>query len=259
MSKVGLVTGSTSGIGLGIARVLATKLNAVIINGFAAPNEVEKIKAELSSTKGSRIEYVDADLSKPPEIARMFQKIHEMFPSGLDVLVNNAGVQHVCPVEDFPDDKWDDMIAVNLSSPFYTIKASLPKMKEKGFGRIINIASAHGLVASVNKAPYCASKHGVIGLTRSVALETAENGITCNAICPGFAFTPLVKKQVEAYADQKGLSFEEAKKQFVADKHPHRDFVNPEEIGELIAFLCSPAARMITGASLSIDGGWTAR
>ncbi|XP_065834993.1 D-beta-hydroxybutyrate dehydrogenase-like [Oscarella lobularis] len=258
VSRIGLVTGSTSGIGLGIARVLATKLEALIISGFATADQVTQIKSELTSAKGCQIEYVNADLSRPTEIAKMFNKIHEIFPEGLDVLVNNAGVQHVCPTENFPNDKWDDMIAVNLSAPFHAIKSALPKMKEKGYGRIINIASAHGLVASANKAPYCATKHGIVGMTKSVALETAESGITCNAICPGFAYTPLVKKQVEAYADQKKLSFEEAKKMFVADKHPHKDFVTPEEIGEMIAYLCTPAARMITGATLSIDGGWSA-
>ena len=250
--KVALVTGSTSGIGLGIARALAAEGATVMLNGFGEAAEIERLRAEM---KGA---YLAADMAKPAEVRRLVeQTIAEL--GRLDVLVNNAGIQHVAPVEDFADERWDAVVAINLSASFHAIKAALPQMRRRGWGRIINIASAHGLVASVNKVAYVATKHGLVGLTKVVALETAASGVTCNAICPGWVLTPLVQKQIDELARRESISGEEAKRRLLADKQPSGEFATPAQIGGLAAFLCSDAASQIRGATLSIDGGWTAQ
>jgi 3-hydroxybutyrate dehydrogenase len=242
--KTAVVTGSTSGIGLGIARALAARGADVVLNGFG---EGPALATEL----GAR--YLPADMSKPGEIVRM---IEEAAP---DILVNNAGIQHVADVDAFPLDRWDAVLAVNLSAPFHAIRAALPRMKSRNWGRIINIASVHGLVASAGKAAYVAAKHGLIGLTKVVALETARTGVTCNAICPGWVDTPLVRRQIEERAAREGTSTSDAKTKLLAEKQPSRDFATPEQIGELAVFLCSPAAEQIRGAALPVDGAWLAQ
>jgi len=250
--KVALVTGSTSGIGLGIARALAAEGATVMLNGFGDAAEIEKLRAGL---KGR---YHGADMAKPAEVRRLVaQTVAEL--GRLDILVNNAGIQHVAPVEEFPDERWDAVLAINLSASFHAIKAALPGMRARRWGRIINIASAHGLVASANKAAYVATKHGLVGLTKVVALETAATGITCNAICPGWVLTPLVQKQIDELALREKLSGDEAKRRLLAEKQPSGEFATPEQIGGLVVFLCSQAASQIRGASLSIDGGWSAQ
>ena len=249
--KVALVTGSTSGIGLGIARALAGAGADVVLNGFG---DGAAVQAELARRFKVRVSYDPADMTRPAEIRRMVERA-----GGVDILVNNAGIQHVAPVEEFPDERWDAVLAVNLSAVFHGIKAVLPQMKQRGWGRIINIASAHGLVASANKAAYVTAKHGVVGLTKVVALETAATGITCNAICPGWVLTPLVQKQIDDLARREGIPGEEAKRRLLAEKQPSGEFATPEQIGALALFLCSDAAAQIRGASLSIDGGWTAQ
>ena len=256
--KLALVTGSTSGIGLGMARALAAQGAKVLLNGFGDAAEIEQIRAGMSKEFGVTVEYDGADMTKPDEIEAMIVRAQERH-GAVDILVNNAGIQHVAPVDKFPTDRWDAVIAINLSSSFHTIRCVLPAMKERNWGRIINVASAHGLVASAEKAAYVAAKHGVVGLTKVVALETARTGITCNAICPGWVLTPLVQKQIDARAQQMGASGNEAKDAMLAEKQPSRDFATPEQIGALAVFLCSPAADQIRGTSLPIDGGWTAQ
>jgi 3-hydroxybutyrate dehydrogenase len=250
--KVALVTGSTSGIGLGIARALAAEGASIMLNGFGDAAEIERLRAELKAR------YHAADMAKPAEVRRLVEEAVSQL-GRVDILVNNAGIQHVAPVEQFPDERWDAVIAINLSASFHAIKAALPHMRRRGWGRIINIASAHGLVASAQKAAYVAAKHGVVGLTKVVALETAASGITCNAICPGWVLTPLVQKQIDDLAGREKLSGDEAKRRLLAEKQPSGEFATPAEIGALAAFLCSDAASQIRGASLSIDGGWTAQ
>jgi 3-hydroxybutyrate dehydrogenase len=250
--KVALVTGSTSGIGLGIARALAAEGAKIMLNGFGAAADIEKLRSELKAR------YHAADMAKPPEVQRLVEETVGQLGS-IDILVNNAGIQHVAPVEEFPDERWDAVIAINLSASFHAIKAALPHMRRRGWGRIINIASAHGLVASANKAAYVTAKHGLVGLTKVVALETATSGITCNAICPGWVLTPLVQKQIDDLARREKLSADEAKRRLLAEKQPSGEFATPVEIGGLAVFLCSEAASQIRGASLSIDGGWTAQ
>lgn len=246
--KTALVTGSTSGIGAGIAGALAGAGARVILNGFGDPEAIETLCARL----GGR--YLAADLAIPGQIRDL------MAAAGpVDILVNNAGVQHVAPVEEFPEDRWDALLAINLTASFHTIRHAVAGMKQRGWGRIINIASTHGLSASRNKSAYVASKHGLVGLTRAVALETAGTGVTCNAICPGWVLTPLVEKQVAARAAETGLSLAEAQVSLVAEKTPSGQFVTPEQVGAFAVFLCSPAADQITGAPLSIDGGWMAQ
>jgi 3-hydroxybutyrate dehydrogenase len=249
--KVALVTGSTSGIGLGIARALAGAGADVVLNGFG---DGAAVQAQLARQFPVRVTYDPADMTRPAEIRRMVERA-----GGVDVLVNNAGIQHVAPVEEFAEEQWDAVLAVNLSAVFHGIKAVLPQMRQRGWGRIINIASAHGLVASVNKAAYVTAKHGVVGLTKVVALETAATGITCNAICPGWVLTPLVQKQIDALAQRERICVDEAKRRLLAEKQPSGEFATPEQIGALALFLCSDAAAQIRGASLSIDGGWTAQ
>jgi len=256
--KTALVTGSTSGIGLAIARALAKDGANVMLNGFGDKGEIEKLRAGIEKEFGVKARYSGADMSKPAEIAAMIAATEKEF-GALDVLVNNAGIQHVANIEDFPIEKWDAIIAINLSSSFHSIRAAVPGMKRRKWGRIINIASAHGLVASVQKVAYVAAKHGLVGLTKVVAMETANDGITCNAICPGWVLTPLVAKQIEARAKAAGQSFEQAKRVLVAEKQPMLEYTSPENIGALAVFLASDAAVTITGSAYSIDGGWTAQ
>ena len=250
--KVALVTGSTSGIGFGIARALAAEGASVMLNGFGDAAEIERLRAELKAR------YHAADMAKPAEVRGLVEATLAQL-GGIDILVNNAGIQHVAPVDEFPDERWDAVLAINLSASFHAIKAALPHMRKRGWGRIINIASAHGLVASAQKAAYVTAKHGLVGLTKVVALETAASGITCNAICPGWVLTPLVQKQIDDLARREKLSADEAKRRLLAEKQPSGEFATPAEIGGLAVFLCSDAASQIRGASLSIDGGWTAQ
>ncbi|HEY9536719.1 MAG TPA: 3-hydroxybutyrate dehydrogenase [Kiloniellaceae bacterium] len=256
--KTALVTGSTSGIGQGIAEALAAQGANVILNGFGEAAAIEKLRAAIAAEHGVTVDHDGADMSKPAEIARMVKEAEAKF-GAVDVLVNNAGIQYVAPIEAFPDDRWDAIIAINLSAAFHATKAALPAMRKKGWGRVINIASAHGLAASPEKSAYVAAKHGIIGLTKVTALETAGAGITCNAICPGWVLTPLVKKQIEDRAKAENRSYEAARLELVEEKTPSKDFSTPEQIGGLAVFLCSPAADQMTGAPLSIDGGWIAQ
>jgi 3-hydroxybutyrate dehydrogenase len=256
-NKVALITGSTSGIGLGIARKLATSGYDIVLNGFGDDEEIESIRISLEKS-GIKAIYINKDLTDPEEAKQLVTEA-EIELGRVDVLVNNAGIQHKDLIEDFPDDKWQMIINLNLSSAFYTTKAAMMGMKERGFGRIINIASAHGLVASEEKAGYVAAKHGIIGLTKVVALETAQLDITCNAICPGWVLTPLVQKQIDDWAARDGISVEEAGKQLLGEKQPSLQFVTPEEIGDMVNYLCGEAAKSVTGTTISIDGGWTAQ
>jgi len=251
------VTGSTSGIGLGIARALAGQGAHLMINGFGEATEIDRLRGELAGG-GVMVEYSAADMSKPAEIQAMVREATQKL-GGVDILVNNAGIQHTAPMETFPPERWDAILAINLSSNFHAIQAVLPQMRSRNWGRIINIASTHGLVASPQKSAYVAAKHGVVGLTKVVALETATTGITCNAICPGWVLTPLVQKQVDARAKANGVSQEEAKLGLLSEKTPSLDFVTPEQIGALAVFLCSEAAKQIRGAALPVDGAWTAQ
>jgi 3-hydroxybutyrate dehydrogenase len=256
--KNALVTGSTSGIGLAIARALAADGANLTINGFGDKNAIERERSTIEREFGVKVRYSPADMSKASEVAAMIAEAEKAFGS-LDVLVNNAGIQHVANVEDFPIDRWDAIIAINLSSSFHTTRAALPGMKKRKWGRIINIASAHGLVASGQKAAYVAAKHGLVGLTKVVAIETANDGITCNAICPGWVLTPLVQQQLDARAKAEGLSNEQAKVELISEKQPMHEFTKPENIGALTVFLASDAAASITGSAYSIDGGWVAQ
>ena len=256
--KSALVTGSTSGIGLGIARALAAEGANVMLNGFGDAAAIEKLRHDLAAEFGVKVGFNAADISKPAEIHAMARAAATEL-GGVDILVNNAGIQHTAPIESFPPDRWDAVIAINLSSNFHAIQATLPEMKRRNWGRIINIASAHGLVASAQKAAYVTAKHGVVGLTKVVALETATTGITCNAICPGWVLTPLVQKQIDDRAARESIPVEKAKLDLVSEKQPSHEFVTPGQIGALAVFLCSEAAAQIRGAALSIDGGWTAQ
>lgn len=256
--KVAVVTGSTSGIGLGIAKALAYQSCDIMLNGFGKPLEIEAIRSGLEAEFGGQVGYCDADLSKPEEVRRLIGETEAQL-GRVDILVNNAGIQHTEAIEDFPDDRWEAIVGINLSAVFYATKAALPGMKRRDWGRIINIASAHGLVASPFKAAYVAAKHGVVGLTKVTALETAELPITCNAICPGWVRTPLVEKQIEALAADKGLSIEDAARELLGAKQPSKGFVSPEQLGQLVVHLCLPASEQITGSALSMDGGWTAQ
>jgi len=253
-----LVTGSTSGIGLGIARALARAGANVMLNGFGEAGAIEALRADLAAETRASVAYHPADLSRPAEAAALIQACEARF-GAVDILVNNAGIQHVAPIEDFPEERWDAVIAVNLSAVFHATKAALPGMKRRGWGRIVNIASAHGLVASENKSAYVAAKHAVVGLTKVVALETAEHGITVNAICPGWVRTPLVERQLEARAQADGIGVEAAGRLFLAEKQPMPRFTTPDQMGAMAVFLCSDAAATMTGTSLSMDGGWLAR
>nr|WP_294559871.1 3-hydroxybutyrate dehydrogenase [uncultured Rhodopila sp.] len=256
--QVALVTGSTSGIGLGIARALAAAGADIVLNGFGDAAEIERLRSELAAQHGVKVTYSGADISKPAEIAAMVAEAAKAHGS-VDILVNNAGIQFTANVEDFPDDRWDQIIAINLSGVFHGIKAAVPGMKAKGWGRIINVASAHGLVASPQKAAYVAAKHGVLGLTKVTAIELANSGITVTAICPGWVLTPLVEKQLHARMERDGKTLEQVTHELVSEKQPMVKFTTPEQVGGLALFLCSDAASTITGVPLSIDGGWTAQ
>lgn len=255
--KVALVTGSTSGIGLGIARALAAEGADIMLNGFGDAGEIEKLRQDLEKEFSVKVGYDGADLSKPDQVAAIVKKTQDELGS-LDILVNNAGIQFTALVEDFPEAKWDAIIAINLSAVFYGMKAAIPGMKAKKWGRIINIASAHGLVASPHKVAYVAAKHGVVGATKVAAIETANDGITVNAICPGWVLTPLVQKQLEDRAKDAGTDVDTEKKKMLQETQPMLKFSTPEEIGALAVFLASDGAATITGTPISIDGGWTA-
>jgi 3-hydroxybutyrate dehydrogenase len=256
--RAAVVTGSTSGIGLGIATALAAQGADVLLNGFGNAGEIEDIRRSLADTHGVRVSYSAADMSKPDEIDGMIAQATRDL-GGVDILVNNAGIQHTAPVREFPLERWNAIVAINLTAAFCATRAVLPHMERQGWGRIINIASAHGLVASAHKAAYVAAKHGVLGLTKVVALETATTGVTCNAICPGWVLTPLVQKQIDDIAHREGLSGDDARAKLLGEKQPSLAFATPDEIGALTAFLCSSAAAQIRGAALPVDGGWTAQ
>jgi len=252
--KTALVTGSTSGIGLGIATALAAQGANLVLNGFG---DVEGAKAEVAAL-GVKVAYHGADMSKPDDIEAMMAYAADQF-GRVDILVNNAGIQHVARVENFPPERWDAIIAINMSSAFHATRLALPAMQAANWGRIINVASVHGLVASAEKVAYVAAKHGVVGLTKVTALENATSGVTCNAICPGWVLTPLVQKQVDAKAVALGLSNDDAKKKLLGEKEPSMQFTTPEELGALAVFFCSPAGNNVRGVAWNMDGGWTAQ
>ena len=252
--KTALVTGSTSGIGLGIAKALARQGANIVVNGFG---DVDGPKAQIEAL-GVKTAYHGADMSKPAEIADMMKFAAATF-GRVDVLVNNAGIQHVSSVEEFPVDKWDAIIAINLSSAFHTTRLAIPAMRSANWGRIINVASTHGLVASPLKSAYVASKHGLVGFTKSVALETATTGVTCNAICPGWVLTALVQKQIDDRASREGIAVDKARHDLLAEKEPSLQFTTPEELGELAVFFCSDAANNVRGVAWNMDGGWAAQ
>lgn len=255
--KTALVTGSTSGIGLGIARKLAAEGAHLVLNGFGDAAEIKKLRVSLAEEFRVSVVYDDADMSKPDAIEAMMRKAIAEF-GAVDLLVNNAGIQHVAAVDEFPVAKWEAILAINLSTAFHTIRLALPGMKKKGWGRVVNIASAHALVASPFKSAYVAAKHGIAGLTKAVALELAEQGITVNAICPGYVWTPLVEKQIPDTAKARGITEEQVKRDVLLASQPTRKFVTVEEIAALTAFLCTGDAASITGTLLPVDGGWTA-
>lgn len=258
VNKTAIVTGSTSGIGLGIARALAAEGANVMLNGFGDAAAIETIRQEIAGMGPGKAAYHPADMSKPGEIADLVAKAAATLGS-VDVVVNNAGIQHVAPVEDFPVERWDAIIAINLSSAFHTVRAALPLMKKAGWGRIINIASTHGLVASAQKTAYVAAKHGIIGLTKAVALECADTGITCNAICPGWVLTALVERQIAARAAAERIGVDTARKALLGEKQPQLQFTTPEQLAAMAVFLCGPAATNMQGTQLVSDGGWTAQ
>jgi len=255
--KSAIVTGSTSGIGLGIAMKFAHLGCNIVVNGFGDKDVINKIVADIKKL-GVGAVYSPADMSKSNEIREMVELCHKEFKS-VDILVNNAGIQYLAPITEFPDEKWDQIISINLSSAFHSMKAAIPYMRKGKFGRIINIASAHGLVGSEHKAAYCSAKHGLLGLTKVVALETALENITCNAICPGWVLTPLVEKQIAEMAKEKNISIAQAQTELLSEKQPSLAFATPDEIGEMAAFLASDAARQVRGSAFSIDGGWVSR
>jgi 3-hydroxybutyrate dehydrogenase len=255
--KVALVTGSTSGIGLGIVRALAAAGADVVLNGFGAAEEIAGARRAIETEHGVKVRYSGADMTSAGAIEEMVAATLEDL-GRLDILVNNAGIQHVAPLEQFPKAKWDQILAINLSAAFHTTRLALPAMRERKFGRIINMASAHGLVGSPFKAAYVAAKHGIVGLTKVVALETAEEGITCNAICPGYVYTPLVEAQIDGQAKAHGISRDQVIRDVLLAQQPNKRFATVEEIGALTAFLASEAAASITGIALPVDGGWTA-
>ena len=252
-----IITGSTSGIGLGIAEALARQGAAIMLNGLGDRSEVEKTRSRLANETGVKVAYSDADMSKPDQVQGMVEVAAQTFGT-VDILVNNAGIQFVAPIDEFPAEKWDAILAINLSSAFHAIKAALPGMKQRRFGRIVNIASAHALVASAYKSAYVAAKHGVVGLTKVVAMEVAEQGITCNAVCPGYVKTPLVDKQIDEQAKAHGIPRDRVVREILLANQPNKAFIKVEDLGALTVFLCSDAAAGITGTALPVDGGWTA-
>lgn len=256
--KVALVTGSTSGIGLGIARAFAAEGAAIMLNGFGDPAAIEQLRSDLAANSGVRVAYDGADLSQREAVTRLVERTAAEL-GGPDILVNNAGIQHTSPIAEFPDDKWDQVIAINLSAAFHAMKAAIPGMQRAGWGRIINIASAHGLVGSPDKSAYVAAKHGIVGLTKVGALELANDGTTVNAICPGWVLTSMVQAQIDSRAKSGGVSADEIARRLLTEKQAMVQFTTPEGIGGLAVFLCSEAARTITGAAISIDGGWVAQ
>lgn len=256
-NKTALVTGSTSGIGLGIAQKLASQGANVILNGFGDAAAIGRLRDELAESAGVAVRYDGADMGRPEAIEAMIGKAVAEF-GAIDILVNNAGIQHVAPVDEFPVDKWNAILAINLSAAFHTVRLVLPAMKDRGWGRIVNVASAHALVASPFKSAYVASKHGIAGLTKAVALEVAESGITVNAICPGYVLTPLVEKQIPDTARARGISEDQVKREVLLAAQPTKSFVTVEQVAAFAAFLCSADAASITGAILPVDGGWTA-
>jgi len=256
--KSALVTGSTSGIGLAIASTFAARGSSVVLTGFGDPAEIEETRRSLAETYGVQVGYFDADLQRPEQVQALVTSA-EAFLGGVDILVNNAGIQFTAPIEEFPPDRWDAIIGINLSAAFHTTRLVLGGMRARQWGRIVNIASAHGLVASPNKAGYVAAKHGLVGLTKVVALETAGSGVTCNAICPGWVRTELVEKQIRTRAAREGIALEQAALGLLLEKQPSGAFVTPEQVGAIASFLCSDDAAQITGAALSMDGGWTAQ
>jgi 3-hydroxybutyrate dehydrogenase len=255
--RAAIVTGSTSGIGLGIARALAGAGSAIMLNGFGDPNEIESVRRTLLDEHEVDVFYNAADMTRPEEIRAMAKDAVERFGE-VGIVVNNAGIQHVSPIESFPPAKWDQILAINLSSAFHLVQATFPAMKQRGFGRIINVASAHGLVASPFKAAYVAAKHGIIGFTKVIALEGAEHGITSNAICPGYVWTPLVEKQIDDQARSHGIPREEVIRDVLLVNQPNKRFASVEEMGALAVFLAGPAGASITGTAIPVDGGWTA-
>jgi len=256
--KHALVTGSTSGIGLGIAEGLAQEGVHLVLNGFGEAHEIEALRQRLASDYGVKVIYDGADMSQGADIARMMIEVADK-TGGLDIVVNNAGIQHVSPVEDFPEAKWDAIIAINLSSAFHTTKGAMPYMKKQRWGRIVNIASAHGLVASPFKSAYVAAKHGIMGFTKTVALECAQEGVTVNAICPGYVLTPLVERQIPDTAKARGLTEEQVKRDVLLAAQPTKKFVTVEQIAATTIFLCSDADAYITGSHIAVEGGWTAQ
>lgn len=256
--KTAIVTGSTGGIGLGIAEALAAAGCNLMLNGFGDPGEIEKLRAGLAAKHRVEAAYGAADVSRPAEIRDLVADTARRF-GGVDILVNNAGIQHVAKVVDLPEERWDAVIAINLSAAFHAAKAALPHMFEKRWGRIVNIASAHGLVASGEKAAYVAAKHGLVGLTKVIAIEAANSGVTCNAICPGWVLTALVERQIEARAAAAGIAVRQAREDLVREKQPMLEYTTPQKIGAFAVFLCGDDAATITGAALSIDGGWVAQ
>jgi 3-hydroxybutyrate dehydrogenase len=255
--KLALITGSTSGIGLGIARALAAAGANIVLNGFAKTEQVQELQKEIAADYRVRVTYSAADMAKPDAIQKMMEQTLRL-SSAVDILVNNAGIQHVAPLQDFPAEKWDAILAINLSAAFHTTRLALPGMIANKWGRIINVASAHGLVASPYKSAYVAAKHAIVGLTKVAALETAEQGITCNAICPGYVYTPLVEAQIEGQAKAHGIPREQVIRDVLLAQQPNKRFATVEELGALTAFLASDAAASITGTALPADGGWTA-
>ena len=256
--KTALVTGSTSGIGLAIATELASRGMNLVLNGFGDSADIEALRSNLAQAHGVDVLYDSADMSRQEAIEAMMRRATDHF-GGIDVLVNNAGIQHVAPVDEFPVDKWNAILAINLTSAFHTTRLALPHMKFNGWGRIVNIASAHALVASPYKSAYVAAKHGIAGFTKTVALEVAEAGITANAVCPGYVLTPLVEKQIPDTAKARGITEEQVKRDVLLAAQPTKRFVTTDEVAQLVAFLCSDAAASITGAVMPIDGGWTAQ
>jgi len=255
--KIAVVTGSTSGIGLGIARALAEQNASVVLNGRKATDQSAALCEELAALGAGEVRFCAADLSRADEIEAMMAEVKDSF-GPTDILVNNAGMQHVAPIEDFPPEKWDLVLSLNLTAAYHTMRLALPDMKVKNWGRVINVASAHGHVASVNKSAYVASKHGLIGLTKVCALETAQTGITANSLCPGWVRTPLVEDQIAARAEKSGQSIEEEVRALLSEKQPSATFVTPQQLGASAVYLCSDAASQMTGSTLTLDGGWTA-